>query len=92
MHEVRGYESRSRCQAKEQNRSRAAEMSKMHKMDGRQNPMWRTRLGWGGGDHKIIHAFCPADSMHEVRLYEARSRCQAIEQDMSSAAEMSKMQ
>ena len=54
--------------------------------------MRRTRLGWGGGDHKIIHAFCPADSMHEVRLYEARSRCQAIEQDMSGAAEMSKMQ
>ena len=60
-------------------------------MDGRQNPMRRTRLGWGG-DHRIIHAFCPADSMHEVRGYEARSRCQAKEQDLSRAAEMSKMQ
>ena len=53
--------------------------------------MRRTRLGWGG-DHRIIHAFCPADSMHEVRGYEARSRCQAKEQDMSRGAEMSKMQ
>ena len=55
----------------------------------RQNPM-RRRLGWD--DHRIIHAFCPADSMHEVRGYEARSRCQAKEQHMSRAAEMSKMQ
>ena len=53
------------------------------------NPM-RQGLEWG--NRRIIHAFCPADSMHEVRLYEARSRCQAIEQDMSGAAKMSKMQ
>ena len=52
----------------------------------RQN-LVRRRLGWD--DHRIIHAFCPADSMHEVRGYEARSRCQAKEQD---GAEMSKMQ
>ena len=46
----------------------------------------------GRSQDSYVHAFCPADSMHEVRGYEARSRCQAIEQDTSRAAETSKMQ
>ena len=34
----------------------------------------RQIIRWG--NHRIIHAFCPADCMHEVRGYEARSRSQ----------------
>ena len=50
-------------------------------------------VGFDGGqsqDH--TRAFCPADSMHEVRGCEARSQCQEKEQGMSRAAEMSKIQ
>ena len=38
---------------------------------GKKYSIWR-RIGWG--DHGLIHAFRPADSMHEVRGYEARLR------------------
>ena len=50
------------------------------------NPMRCGRRRFRSGDHRILHPFCPADSMYEVRGYESRSRCQAEEQEKIRAA------
>ena len=77
----------ARCKmqdARTQEDGRTAARQQLNTMNN--NPMRCGRRRFRSGDHRILHPFCPADSMYEVRGYESRSRCQAEEQEKIRAA------